>query len=118
MRLFLALATALATPFARKQNTATPETPKANAPPANDVEWCSHSRHGAFPVRRKLTARSVSAHGHEFVVFQCPVPACGEFVAKVLGSPTGQDHILFRGHHFSPRRERPRQPAFRPIRAT
>ena len=92
-----------------------PSTP-ATAPERDHTHFCNHPRHGAYGARRKFKSRGTSATGREFVVWQCPVPACGEFVAVTKDSQTGQDHVLFRGHHFNPNRERPRQPVFRTIR--
>jgi hypothetical protein len=56
-------------------------------------------------MRRKFKVRGTSATGYEFVVFQCPAPACGEFVAKTMDVSTGQERILFRGHHFRARHD-------------
>lgn len=95
-----------------------PATPPAS-PERNEVEFCGHPRHGAFPVRRKYQASGISAHGHKFVVFQCP--SCGEFVARTLDPVTGREHILFRGKYYRPnftsRRDPRRTSALRPIRA-
>lgn len=96
--------------------------PQSASPPAtqakSEVEFCGHPRHGAFPVRRKCQASGVSAHGHKFVVFQCP--SCGEFVARTLDPVTGREHILFRGKfyrpNYNPRRDARHTPAFRPLR--
>jgi hypothetical protein len=92
-----------------------PASPAAG-PERDDIHICNHPRHGAYGARRKFKSRGTSATGREFVVWQCSVPACGEFIGVTKDSYTGQDHVLFRGHHFNPNRERPRQPAFRPLR--
>lgn len=86
-------------------------------PGTDEIQICNHPRHGAYGVRRKFKSRGISSTGREFVVWQCSVPSCGEFIAVTRDSYTGQDHVLFRGHHFNPNRERPRQPTFRAIRA-
>jgi len=86
-------------------------------PGTDEIQICNHPRHGAYGVRRKFKSRGISSTGREFVVWQCSEPSCGEFIAVTRDSYTGQDHVLFRGHHFNPNRERPRQPTFRAIRA-
>jgi hypothetical protein len=96
-------------------NNSRPPSPAAGPEP-EDIRLCNHPRHGAYGARRKFNFRGTSATGREFVVWQCSMPSCGEFVAVTKDAYTGQDHILFRGHHFTPNRERPRQPAFRPLR--
>ena len=115
------LITALAGLFGPTSGNTIPNPKPAGPPPApepDDILFCSHPRHGAFPVRRKYKATDVSAHGHKFVIFQCQ---CGEFVARTLDPVTGRDHILFRGKYyrpnFSPRRDIRHTPPFRPIRA-
>jgi hypothetical protein len=102
-RLLQFLTTAFARLRSPKQITTVPETYQPAPSQQDDAEFCSHPRHGAFPVRRKFKAHGTSAAGHRFLVFQCPVPACGEFVAKTKDLFTGRERILFRGHHFQPR---------------
>lgn len=92
-----------------------PTTPDPRPTSNDDITFCCHARHGAFPVRRKFKTRGTSASGYEFVVFQCPAPACGEFVATTKDSRTGQERVLFRGHHYSPRRGRATT-TFSPVR--
>ena len=94
-------------------------TPDQRPTNDDDIQFCGHPRHGAFPVRRKYKASGVSAHGHKFVVFQCP--NCGEFVARTLDPVTGCERILFRGKYYRPnfnsRRDSRHSPIFRPVRA-
>lgn len=71
-----------------------------------EIAFCCHPRHGAFPARRKFNFRGTSATGREFVVWQCSAPACGEFVAVTKDTATGRDRIFFRGHHFRPQNRR------------
>jgi hypothetical protein len=104
----------------RQASGITNPNPRPACPPrgpeADEIEFCCC--HGAFPVRRRFKARGVSAHGYEFTVLQCPAPRCGEFVAWITDPVTGQHRVLFRGHHFTPHRERQRPASFHPIRAT
>ena len=116
-RLLQILTTAFAWPRTSKQPSTNPAVPQAAPPQADETEFCCHPRHGAFPVRRKFKARGTSATGHNFLVFQCPAPACGEFVAKTMDVSTGQERILFRGRRYVPRQEPRTAPPFRPIRA-
>jgi hypothetical protein len=102
-RLLQFLTTAFAWLRSPKQTTTKPETYQPAPSQQDDAEFCCHPRHGAFPVRRKFKALGTSAAGHRFLVFQCPAPACGEFVAKTKDLFTGRERILFRGHHFQPR---------------
>jgi hypothetical protein len=104
-RLLQILTAAFAWPRSPKRTSTNPAVPHAAPEHRDDAEWCCHPRHGAFPVRRKFKVRGTSATGYEFVVFQCPAPACGEFVAKTMDVSTGQERILFRGHHFRARHD-------------
>lgn len=82
----------------------------------DELEFCCHPRHGASPPRRKYQASGVSARGHEFQVYQCSAPGCGEFVSFTLDTATGMKRILFRGKFFDPHRESTQRAAFPPIR--
>jgi len=120
-RLLQILTTVFAWPRTSKPSSPNPSAPEAEPSQTDDAELCCHPRHGAFPVRRKFKARGVSRHGLEFVVFQCPAPACGEFVARITDPATGHQRILFRGKYyrsdFIPRREPQQYAPFRPIRS-
>lgn len=99
-----------------KTNTASARpAPPIAATVADDIQFCNHPRHGAFPPRRKLLDTGVSTHGLHYVVFQCP--ACGDFVARVLNRTAGTERVLFRGRNYSPRRESPQRTSFHPIRS-
>ena len=117
MKKMTQILTTLAGLFAPKSVPNRTNAAPVSIPATDDIEFCKHPRHGAFPVRRTFKASGVSAHGYSFSVFQCPSPGCGEFVARTINPSTGQERILFRGKFFSPRRETPQPAPLRHIRA-
>lgn len=91
------------TPKQQNNNQRTHAAPAAKPPSSTgDIRTCRDPKHGGKAIPRKFLAHGVSESGRAFQVFQCP--SCGEFVSLARDLYSDRDYVLFRGRHYTARR--------------